>query len=73
MNAGLSRIIVLGDRLHLEVMVEPFNAFNHLNGVALNSTFGPGAYPTNPPPTSGQMTATGELRSQQLASRFTFG
>lgn len=65
-------MIVLGERLDLEVMAEAFTAFNHLSGIASLSTFGPAAYPTNPPPTSGQMTATGELRPVQLALRLPF-
>ena len=36
-------MIVLGERLDLEVMAEAFTAFNHLNGIASLSTFGPAA------------------------------
>ena len=36
------------ERLRVEAIAEAFNLFNHVNGVALNGSFGSGAYPTNP-------------------------
>jgi hypothetical protein len=38
----------------------------------VNGNFGPGAYPTSPSPTFGQVTAVGEPRSFQLGLRFSF-
>ncbi len=49
-----------------------FNLTNRENVVAMNGNFGSGAYPTNPSPTFGQVTAVGEPRSVQLGLRFSF-
>ncbi len=72
-SARLSRTFTIGERLHMQLMVEAFNVFNHTNGVTLNNTFGRGAFPASPLPTFGQITGVGEPRSFQVALRFTFG
>ena len=72
-GARVSRTFTLGERLHMQLMVEAFNILNHVNGVALNNTFGRGVFPADPSPAFGQTTAVGEPRSVQLAMRFTFG
>lgn len=71
-STRLSRTVVLGERLRLEVMAEAFNALNHRNNLTLNGTFGAGAYPTNPLPSFGQITAVNDPRSVQLALRLRF-
>ncbi len=71
-SARLSRAFQITERIRLEGVVEAFNLTNHVNGVALNGTFGSGAYPTNPAPTFGQVTAVNDSRSLQLALRFRF-
>jgi len=71
-NARLSRSFQITERLKLEGMVEGFNLGNHVNGVTLNGVFGTGAYPTNPSPTFGQITAVNDSRSLQLALRLRF-
>jgi hypothetical protein len=71
-NLRLSRTVPLGGRTRLEVLGEVFNLANRENVVALNGNFGPGAYPTNPSPTFGQVTAVGEPRSFQLGLRLSF-
>ena len=71
-SARLSRSFALTDRLRMEAMAEAFNALNHLNGVTLNATFGPGAYPSNPLATFGQITSVSDPRTMQLALRFSF-
>src|SRR5262249_36578837 len=48
LGARLSRTFALTDRLRMEALAEGFNLTNHVNGVSLNGTFGPGAYPSNP-------------------------
>jgi hypothetical protein len=53
-------------------MVEAFNLLNHVNGVALNGSFGAGAYPTNPVPTFKQITAVADPRTVQLGLRLSF-
>ena len=72
LNARLSRSFQLSERLRLEGMAEGFNLTNHVNGVTLNGVFGTGAYPTNPSPTFGQITAVNDSRSLQLALRLRF-
>lgn len=71
-NARLSRTFAFSDRVGLEAMAEAFNLLNHVNGVALNGTFGTGTYPTNPSPTFKQITAVNDPRSIQLALRLKF-
>ncbi|HEY4363976.1 MAG TPA: carboxypeptidase regulatory-like domain-containing protein [Bryobacteraceae bacterium] len=71
-NARLSRGFRITDRLRVDAFVEGFNLTNHVNGVTLNGTFGTGAYPTNPLPAFGQITAVGDPRTFQLALRATF-
>ena len=72
LSARLSRNFQLSDGVRLQGMVEAFNALNHVNGVTNNGVFGSGAYPTNPSPSFGQMTSSGEPRSLQLAVRLQF-
>ena len=71
LNARLSRAMTLG-RARVEGIVEAFNLTNHRNDVTRNSTFGPGAYPTNPLPTFNQITAVGDPRAFQFAVRVRF-
>jgi hypothetical protein len=71
-STRLSRAVVLGERLRLELMAEAFNALNHRNNLTLNGTFGAGTYPTNPLPSFGQITAVNDPRSVQLALRLRF-
>jgi hypothetical protein len=71
-NARLSRAFHVNERLRVEAMLEAFNLFNHVNGIALNGSFGPGAYPTNPAPTFRQITAVADPRTLQLGLRMSF-
>jgi hypothetical protein len=71
-SARLSRCFRIGDWVQLEGMIEAFNALNHLNGVALNGTFGAGAYPANPAPGFRQMTSAADPRSAQVGLRLRF-
>ena len=68
-TARVSRTFRLGPRVQLEALVEAFNLTNHVNVVTRNTTFGPGAYPDNPLPAFGQVTAVGEPRSLQFGFR----
>ena len=56
----VSRSFRFGDRTRLEAMAEVFNLTNAVNETARNTTFGTGAYPTNPSPTYNQVTAVGD-------------
>jgi hypothetical protein len=71
-NVRLSRTFRIADRVRLEAMAEAFNMTNHVNGVTLIGTFGPGTYPLNPSPTFRQTTAVADPRTAQLALRLTF-
>lgn len=71
-NARLSRVFQLMERLRLEAMVEAFNLTNHVNVVTLNGVFGASAYPTTPSPGFKQITAVGDPRGVQFALKLTF-
>jgi hypothetical protein len=71
-NARLSRTFRVSEEFRIQAMLEAFNLFNHVNGVALNGNFGSGAYPTNPTPTFKQMTAVADPRTLQLGLRMSF-
>jgi hypothetical protein len=72
LGARISRSFRIKSRVQFEVLVEGFNLTNHTNVVTLNSNFGSGAYPSNPSPTFGQVTAVGEPRSFQFGARVRF-
>ena len=71
-NLRVSRAFHLNDRVQLEALGEVFNLTNRQNVLTRNANFGSGAYPTNPSPTFGQVTAVGEPRSFQLGARLRF-
>jgi hypothetical protein len=71
-NARLSRSFKIGERLRFQFIAEAFNLLNRRNNLTKNGTFGAGAYPLNPSPTFGQVTAVNDSRSMQLALRITF-
>jgi hypothetical protein len=62
----------LKDRAEFEALVEAFNLTNRRNIVTRNANFGSGAYPANPSPTFGQITAVGDPRSFQFGLRVRF-
>jgi hypothetical protein len=68
----VARAFSMGGRARLEALVEAFNLLNRANERSRNTIFGPGAYPTDPLPAFGQVTAVDEPRSAQLGVRLTF-
>ena len=68
----LSREFRVNGRVRIEGLVEGFNLTNRTNVVALNGNFGPGAYPTNPSSSFGQVLGVGEPRSAQFGLRLRF-
>ena len=72
LNARVSRAFRLAGRVELEALGEVFNLTNQSNALTRNTNFGSGAYPTNPSPTFGQITAVGEPRSFQFGARLRF-
>jgi hypothetical protein len=71
-GARVSRAFPLAGRTRLELLVEGFNLTNRANVVTRNTNFGSGAYPSNPLPTFGRITAVGESRSLQFGARVRF-
>ena len=65
----LSRPIRFGDRQRVDLMLEAFNLFNHVNTVNVNNTIGTGAIPS---PTFRQVTAIGDMRQMQVGVRWSF-
>jgi hypothetical protein len=72
MNARVSRTFRVTGRLELQALAEGFNLTNRFNGLTRNTNFGPGAYPANPLPAFGQITAVSEPRSFQFGFRASF-
>ena len=72
LNIRISRVFRLTGRVELEALVEGFNLTNHQNVLTRNANFGAGAYPSNPSPTFGQITAVGEPRAAQFGARLRF-
>ena len=72
LGARISRSFRLTNRVLLELLVEGFNLTDRANVVTRNTNFGAGAYPINPSPTFGQITAVGDPRSFQLGARVRF-
>jgi hypothetical protein len=68
----LSRTFAIGRNLRLEGQLEAFNLTNRVNNLTLNTNFGAGAYPANPAPNYGQVTAVGDPRSLQFGVRLRF-
>ncbi len=64
----LSRAFSVGAQ-RLEVMLEAFNVFNHVNILALNNTYGTAVLPNT---TFGQPTLAGDPRQMQIGVRWTF-
>jgi hypothetical protein len=72
LGARVSRTFRLTHRWQLELLAEGFNLTNHTNVVTRNTNFGSGAYPTNPLPSYGQVTAVGDPRAFQFGGRLRF-
>jgi hypothetical protein len=72
LNARLGRTFRGTNRVGVEALAEGFNLTNRRNVIARNTNFGPGAYPANPSPAFGQVTAVGEPRAFQVGLRVHF-
>jgi hypothetical protein len=71
LGARVSRVFAVS-RVRIEALAEAFNLTDRGNVLTRNATFGPGAYPSNPLPSFGQVTAVGDPRSVQLGMRVRF-
>jgi hypothetical protein len=72
LNARLSRSFHVTEGLDVEALIEGFNLTNRQNVITRNANFGPGAYPSSPSPTFGQITAVGDPRVFQFGIRARF-
>jgi hypothetical protein len=72
LGARVSRAFHLTPGVQLEVIAEGFNLTNRANALTRNTSFGSGAYPSNPSPSFGQVTSVGEPRSFQFGARVRF-
>jgi hypothetical protein len=72
LNMRVSRTFCLGGDVKAEALAEAFNLTNQVNDLTRNTTWGAGAYPSNPVATFGQVTAVGDPRTFQLGVRLTF-
>jgi hypothetical protein len=68
----VSRTFRLGGRVTADGLVEAFNVTNRRNDLTRNAVWGTGAYPTDPLPTFGTVTAVGDPRSFQFAFRVSY-
>jgi hypothetical protein len=71
-SAKLNRSFRVSGTVEIEGALEAFNLTNRRNVITRNTTFGSGAYPGNPLPTFGAVTAVGEPRTLQVAVRLRF-
>ena len=71
-SARVGRVFRVRGRVEVEALVEAFNVTNRRNVIARNANFGSGAYPANPSPAFGEITALGEPRTLQFEPRTRF-
>jgi carboxypeptidase family protein/TonB-dependent receptor-like protein len=72
LNLRVSRTFRLGNAVKLDGLVEAFNVGNRVNNLTRSTTWGPGAYPSNPVPSFNRITAVSDSRSLQFGVRLTF-
>jgi hypothetical protein len=72
LSLRLAREFSVGKSVKVEGLAEAFNLTNRVNNVSINGNFGAGAYPTNPSPTFGQVTAVSDPRAFQFGFRVRF-
>jgi Carboxypeptidase regulatory-like domain/TonB dependent receptor-like, beta-barrel len=72
LDARISRDFTLGGSVRLTLLAEGFNLTNHVNVLTRNTNFGPGAYPADPLPSFGTITAVADPRSFQFGARVRF-
>jgi hypothetical protein len=68
----VSRSFRLAGSSRIEAMVEAFNLTDRVNPITRNTTFGPGAYPSNPLPSFNTVTSVGDPRTLQFGVRVMF-
>lgn len=71
-HVRVSRRFRLGGRTSVDGIFEVFNLFNRTNYTEINNIFGPGAYPSVPLPTFGQLTQAAAPLQVQLAVKVNF-
>ena len=72
LDMRISRTFRVTTRIQIEALLEGFNLTNRRNVLTRNANFGTGAYPSDPLPSFGQITAVREPRSVQFGARVRF-
>jgi hypothetical protein len=72
LNIRVSRSLRIAGNARIEGVAEAFNLTNRRNALTRNGNFGPGAYPTSPSPSFGQILSVGDPRTFQFAVRLRF-
>jgi hypothetical protein len=68
----VSRSFRLPGGAQVQGLIEAFNLTDRTNAITRNTTFGPGAYPSNPVSSFGTVTAVGDPRTLQFGVRVSF-
>jgi hypothetical protein len=71
-DARVSRIFPVHERVEVELLAEAFNLTNRANVLTRNTNFGAGAYPASPSSSFMQITSVGEPRTVQIGARVRF-
>ena len=72
MSLRVSRAFRVAGNTRVEALLEAFNLTNRANALSRNTTFGSGAYPSNPVSTFNNITAVGDPRTLQFGLRLNF-
>ena len=69
----MSKNLIFGENVNVQLRIESFNVFNHTNFQLPNNVFGTGPYPGTPStPFFAQPTAAADPRRIQLGLKVTF-
>ena len=71
-NLRVSRAFRVGRGMRIEGLAEAFNLTDRVNNLTRNTSFGAGAYPTNPLSNFNQVTVVGDPRTFQFGMRLSF-
>jgi hypothetical protein len=72
LNLRVSRAFPIGGSASAEALVEMFNLTNRVNNLTRITSFGAGAYPSNPSSSFNQINAVGDPRTFQVGGRVRF-
>jgi hypothetical protein len=72
LNLRVSRAFRVGHGMRIEGLAEAFNLTDRVNNLTRNTSFGAGAYPTDPVSNFNQVTVVGDPRTFQFGMRLSF-